>query len=563
MPKLVTDRNVEALLLLFAFVVLAASLTLPSVNPWPQDNWFSSQYLLFGQFHGTDNYVPVAAPAVVYWFCGIIASLFGKGIDLQFYVISVIQNCFVFLAFFFTYLACKNFVGTLSAAIINLAAWFFFLSTGTPQACWSENVTVLLISLATYLTIRCTATDTLTNQQLCYWAILVGLIVGLAAATRVIPIFLAPALAVIFITRHSFKKGIVFLGLSSAISAACVAGVISANGYRFDKLSLSDSTGRHLWNGVMTFSIAALDGNSQFEKLRQSNPQIEKSQWWQLSFPDAPTIDSYNAHEYDTQWGAYNRYIEDYLKPLALQAIKERPDLFIFSGLRKFYENIKRHPMRYGFSKGSYNPLVTSDFLPPLATFIDHPVFEILVGHYNAITSRFHYGFGLIYPITIFILFTTLFHTLLSELLRRSKLINTHRRRANAVYIVSSTLLSLLLIEALTSGFGKLRTAFISILCMVVFLLQVYYATRPGTSGSNLDNNQPAQSTTSERFPSAVLFMVFCFLFSGSIFISWLIEVANPRAVLPYFPLYALLLCLSIRYWTPGRHLIQSNLSHS
>ena len=136
------DRRVVSGML--AITTLFA-LTLP-VNPFPRDDWFGSQYHLFGHFPSADNYPPIAVPAVFYKTGHWLAAMFGANLTAELYLDSLAQNCLVFLAACLIYKSCKYVSRPPVAAAASVAVLLLMLSAGLAQAFWSENVVLLMYS---------------------------------------------------------------------------------------------------------------------------------------------------------------------------------------------------------------------------------------------------------------------------------------------------------------------------------------------------------------------------------------------------------------------------------
>ncbi len=82
------DRVVISVLFLST---VSSALSLP-LNSYPKDNWFGTQYLLFGRFPLTDDYPPIAVPAVFYKLVHWLALLLGTDLRGELYLASIAQN---------------------------------------------------------------------------------------------------------------------------------------------------------------------------------------------------------------------------------------------------------------------------------------------------------------------------------------------------------------------------------------------------------------------------------------------------------------------------------------
>src|SRR5262245_1080984 len=109
--------------------ILLAALTLlvaagATVNPWPRDGWYQTQYFLFGSFHDWDNYTPIAAPALLYGCAHWLAQLCGLDLAGEFYIASALQNLLLVVSAYFVYRSLV--LLDLSRAALPLALVFLF-----------------------------------------------------------------------------------------------------------------------------------------------------------------------------------------------------------------------------------------------------------------------------------------------------------------------------------------------------------------------------------------------------------------------------------------------------
>src|SRR5579863_1993420 len=141
----VGKRRIDRMLLVLALPTVISALG-ATVNPYPTDRWYETQYLLLGSFPGHDNYTPIAAPALLYHAAYLIAAHAGVGLAGEFYIASVLQNLLLLLSAWMIYHTLRAMRFTQFAAPISIGFLLFILSTGLPQAFWSENATIFLMA---------------------------------------------------------------------------------------------------------------------------------------------------------------------------------------------------------------------------------------------------------------------------------------------------------------------------------------------------------------------------------------------------------------------------------
>lgn len=515
------DRAVLALL---ALVSVAATLAF-KVNPWPRDGWYESQYFLFGSFPGHDNLIPIAAPAFLYRGAHLIAQVLGFGLAGEFYVASILQNLMVLLGACFLYYTLKLVRMNALAAPFALGYLLFVLSLGLAQAFYSENAALFLTSALLLALVAVRGDDS--NTKFWTLAIICGLLIGLLVVTRMTPVFFIPAIALLFFRRMPLRRVAQFTGTLLLITALIVAGTMSANHARFGRYELVNSTGRHLWNGVTPFADAALAHSADYQRLRQIKPRIQGLQWYEI--PPAN--------------GARGHYKladprEPLLEKLSKEAIANAPGRFLLEGGKKLVTTIGDAPYRLGYGRadGHWNPLERTELLPAPAT----PIVGAWYGHVaDAGFRRLYELFRWFYPITIFAIALTGLAFLAQYMSRRLGRSSAARRKAPlAVFLVLG--LPLIALPILASA-GKRGSVFASLVCVALLAA--------GAAALHI-TLRPSDSTPYKPPALRLSYLGFlALMFFGTMWFSWQVEVANSRNAIPYLPLLATMLAITVSYW--------------
>jgi hypothetical protein len=408
-PKLV--------ILTLVVVTTLAALGL-SVNPWPHDGWYETQYFLIGSFPGQDDYTPIAAPALLYALAHALSAVLHWGLESEFRVASALQSLLVLLSACFVYFSLRLMHIQNYAASIASAFLLFILSTGLPQAFWSETV-ILFLNSAVIFILAALLHDSDARASRFWWrATLAGILIGLAVVTRVTPVLLVPAIAVLLVMRMPVRSALQFSGVIAVITFLAAAGAMAANHARFGRYELTNSAGRHLWQGIKDYSDLALSGSPDYEALKRGDPDLQGRNWWQI----APLLEDARA---DPR--------EPLLGKLAQEAIQSHPLLYLMRGTRKFARTIGVAPFRLGYSSRgrhrlgcaraefhagrscrSWDPLNRQDPLPSAATTLGLPrVYSVAT---EAFLARLHAIFRRLYPVTIFVILSS-YLALLTETL--------------------------------------------------------------------------------------------------------------------------------------------------
>jgi putative flippase GtrA len=495
------DRAIMSMTLISLAVTLGSK-----VNPWPRDGWFESQFYLGGHFPGYDNYAPVSAPAVVFRGAGAIAEAMGLGLAGNFYISSILQNVLVLLSGFFVYFTLKAMRLPL-AGLLAVCFLVLVLSTGVTQLTYSESTVVFMMSAVMFIVVllpRDARDDTAK-----FWGLtaLSGVLVSLLVLTRMTPVFLIPAIAVLFFRRMPIRRIVQFTSVLIVMTVSLMTWLYVSNHERFGRYELTNSSGRHLWQGVTTFTDEALARSPDYQHLKALNPNIQGLNWWQVPPVVPPTEQYLRADPRDPV-----------LDELAKEAIRNAPGRYVATGAKKFITTIGVAPYRLGHGfVASLNPLHRSEPLPALAgRFFNRVV--------DAVFRRLDVLIDWAYPIAICAIGLTW--------LARGIRILRQRTSKSLTRLFVAAALPLVLLPFLASGFGigtlLAATCYAALLVIAVVRL-------------------PHVPADDERGIS--YFSFFAMLFFGSLWFSWQIELENSRNALPYLPALTAMLAMTVAYW--------------
>jgi hypothetical protein len=520
------DRVVVIVLL--ACTVVSA-LTQP-VSPYPRDGWFETQYRLFGQFPGEDDYTPIAAPAVFYKIVHGLALAGGLDLRGEMYLASLAQNFLLFLSGCFVYYTCKHLSSRRVAGVTAISFLLFVLSAGLAQAFWSENVALVMFAAVLYLNTKIydAAADSSADSSRSFWrrALVSSLLTGLLVITRMTPVLLIPGLFFLLYGRLSRKRLVGYTALACLTTGLLLGGMLASNHARFGRAELTNSSGRHLWQGVNPIVDTALAESPEFLELKALNPKIQWRNWYEIRLPND------RRQEFDG---------EELLGRLARQAIRNHPFLYLRLGLTKFVTTIGQPPYRLGSDlKGNHHllaadPLKTDSLLPPLGEFaLKFPAFAAKAAG-NAITAVFSLG-QILYPIVVFFVLASY----------SAFIVRRDRRGAGAMeyaglWQLSAGILFLGMIYVTNIPQGRLLIWVVRGLCALLLLVQV--AIIGGGRKARVDE-QPFMHTRNGIAYTFMGLMLF-----GSLWLSWQTETKNTRNVLPYLPFLSAMLAIALRYW--------------
>lgn len=531
------DRVVVFVLLVCTVV---SALTLP-ISPYPRDGWFESQYRLFGRFLGEDNYTPIAVPAVFYKIVHWLSLLAGLDLKGEMYLASLAQNCLLFLSACFVYYTCKLVSSRKVAGFVAISFLLFVLSAGVAQAFWSENVALVMFSAVLYLNAKIyyeAADSSRADSSRSFWrrALLSSLLTGLLVITRMTPVLLIPGVFFLLYGRLSHKRLVGYTALACLTTGLLLGGMLASNYARFGRAEFTNSSGRHLWQGVSTIVDTALAESPEFLELKAFNPKIQGKHWFEIRLPN----------DRRQEFGG-----EELFGRLARQAIRNHPFLYLRLGLTKFVTTIGQPPYRLGSDvRGNIHllaadPLKTDSLLPPLSESVLELPTRATKAAGNAIAAVFSFG-QILYPIAVFFVLATYS----ALIVRRARLFPIrHERRGHDAGAMKYARLWHLLAGILLLGMiyvtsipqERLLTWVVRGLCALVLLLQVVII--GGGSKARVDE-QPFKHTQ-----DGIAYTFLALMFFGSLWLSWQGEAKNTRNLLPYLPFLSVMLAIALPYW--------------
>lgn len=521
---------------------LVSALTLP-VNPWPRDGWFETQYWIVGSFLGQDNYTPIAAPAVFYKLMHWLALLLGLDLKGEMYAVSLAQNALVFLSSCLVYYSCQHMrLGKVAGPVAIVFAGFV-LSTGLPQAFWSENLALFLFAAVLYLNIKIYKGTMDSTQRFWGIAVLSSLLIGLLVITRVTPIFLIPAVFFLLYGRTSHRRLFGYVAFASVTTALLVVLMLVSNYSRFGRVELTNSSGRHLWQGVTPIVDTALADSEEFLELKELNPEIEGSNYWDVQLPND------ERQEFSG---------EELFGRLAREAIRNDPLSYLALGLRDFVTTIGQPPYRLGFGneEGHYDPLNTDEPLPSIAeSVLKLP--KIMASIPSRLIAYAYRVGRKLYAVAIFFAATT-YCAFLIQRLRVLPIQPVKERRSGwpAKYgTVAFFVLGSILAGIVNSGANDVVEFYVPIsLCALVLFLQLLIIRK--------DSLRHVEARASNVSADGVFYTFAALLFFGSLWFSWQVEWNNNRNLLPYLPFLAVMIAIALTYWL-DRAFDRLNLSNA
>jgi len=359
-----TRAALPLLAVLAAFCLLAA-VTLP-VNPFPSDGWFESQYRIFRIESGGDNYSPVAAPAFLYAAIHTMAAVFEGDLADEFYLISVVQNLLIAATGWLCYLTLRRIGLSIAGLAAAVATVLILESSLMAQAAWSEPIYVFLLTAAIALTVLLRSRPPRQPWVSHGATVILGLTLGIAIASRFVPIVLVPAV-LLFVGRRAAARRRPFLMVLGGTVIMVLLSAMTANFVRFGRFELSNSVGRHLWNATTDEADQFFGGIPLYERWKESDPQLQGTKWWDL--PGVQTG--------ELPLVALDRE----LRGLTLCGMRRRPFLFLEQGLRRSWLQACRPPPIIGRVRSTSNPLASETVLPPLIG--GHPNLEAFLDLVN------------------------------------------------------------------------------------------------------------------------------------------------------------------------------------
>jgi hypothetical protein len=515
------------------FVLVLILITLVSavglnVNPWPRDGWYQSQYFLFGSYPGQDNYTPIAAPAVFYWLVHRLAISVRLDLAGEFYLASICQNLLILASACCVYFAGRLIENGRIAGVIAIGFLLLVTSTGLPQAFWSESVVLFLMAIVVLIVVVLLRRNTMSNVQFVSLTLLCAVSIGSLVLTRVTPIFLIPGFAWLFWRRMPAPRVVFLLVTITFATALIMTGAMSANYKRFGRFEITNSAGRHLWQGVKSFSDSALANSPGYRALKRLDPNIQDKDWWNLPLDvNGPAADPR----------------EPLLKALAKEAISRKPGRYLFCGVRNFVTGIGTVPYRlgYGARNKHWNPLNRNDLLPSLielASGSNRRIGPTAARVVDRSFSMIYQGIVWIYPATVF---TILMSYGFMCIERINGPLSTRGRGRMAPFLLGG----IFLICIVVSGLGLTSDALIASGMCLLPLSAMAKVTRPLPS-------EPMMTMAFQLRPrraDCALYSFLALMFFGTLWFSWQVEAKNSRNVIPYLPFWALMLVMAISDW--------------
>lgn len=512
-------------ILVLWLLTMASALTLP-VNPWPLDGWFHSQERLFGTFPGADNYTPIAAPAVFYKINHLLAAALHLGLTGEFYLASFAQNVLLFLSACLIFFSCQKMGMRWIAKFVAIAFLVFVLSTGAPQAMWSDSVVISLFSAILFATVKIYCGEVHSPIGFGLATAASGLIIGALIVTRAIPFLLIPALAFLFFRRLSHRRFVGYMVAVSLIATTVVFVTMASNYARFGRFELTNSSGRHLWESVKKMSDHALATSPEYLSLRQINPELQGKGWWDIRLPSGAASEFYGDH---------------LLKKLALEVIRNEPLLYLALGAQKFATTAGRSPDRIGFysipdwyrqapqnADWAGDPLHTDEYLPSIA--VSGMKLPAVLGSvaYRAHERLFEVAERL-YPLAIFLVLTTYC---------AGFLLARHTGYKGFLQLFFGIPIVAMVSFGIVGGvsWAALVGSCLVLLVAQAILIQKHYKIWDGQAELGVTSN-------------SIFYTFSAFMFFGSLWLAWQIEFGSARHALSYSPFLAIMVGMALTFW--------------
>lgn len=522
------------MLVLFLCTAISA-LSLP-LNPYPKDNWFGTQYLLFGRFPMTDDYPPIAVPAVFYKLVHWLALLLDTDLRSEFYLAGLAQNGLLFVSACLVYATCKYVSAKHVAGPVAIVFLLMVLSTGVAQAFWSENLVLPMYALVLYLNMKVYYGGDVHAGPFWRAACVSSFLIGLLVVTRMTPIFLIPALFFLFYGRFDIRRLLAYTALNCVVTALLLGAMLVSNQARFGRFELTNSSGRHLWQGVMPIVDEALGQSPEFLELKALNSNLHEKNWWEIRLPED------ERQEY---------YGDKMLGRLAKEAIRSHPLLYLRLGLDKFLITLARPIQKLGSDVKGNHPVLSADPLHADRELVSLGEFALklppgLTGAGAGTVGAIYAAGEIVYPLAVFFILAS-YGALITQ---RARLLPIQPEAADraAAPIRDSTAVQLLvgvlflaMVYYTHAYAGRAIIWAGRVLCASVLLLQVLIIHRGSTSGTTLALRTPPRD--------GVAFTFLGLMFFGTLWFSWQIEVSNTRNVVPLLPFFAQMIAISLSLW--------------
>lgn len=186
--------------------------------------------------------------------------------------------------------------------------------------------------------------------------LLLALVLSIAAITRVVPLILLIPLALVMVPRSGLANTLHSMATIVPAAALIIALAMLANAMRFDRLELSNSTGRHLWQSIYPIAPQMLHNHPAYPALRQPTPNSKS----RTGGPSSRKIPGYEHHSQET-----------FLRELTLWAIKHHPGPWLRHGADKFFTMVLSPPQ--SACGAPDRPATSRSAAPPLAPLVGEP----------------------------------------------------------------------------------------------------------------------------------------------------------------------------------------------
>jgi hypothetical protein len=453
------------------------------------------------------------------------------GLDLagEFYIAALIQDVMLFLSACFLYRALKVMQMGYLAGPVAVGFLIVILLIGLPHTFYSENAAVFLMCALVLTLAEMRQRWLEPRRQLWMLAALAGVLLGLLIATRMTPVLLVPLIPVLFWRRMPVRRIAGVAGVMVLTTSALLAGMVLGNHSRVGRYELTNSSGRHLWQGVKDFTDRALADSSEYQALERQHPRVQGTYWDKL-----PPYRDFN------EIGLLDPR-EALLGRLAREAILNAPDLYLVHGAKKFVRTIGLAPSPdvYANAGVAWNPLGRDEPLPPLLDVMHAPPAISATG--EGILRGAYSAFSWMYPLSIFfVAFSGV--AMVAEHVGRLLRERSIRGHTIARWVPIALLLA----------------AGIALACIP---FAVFGRTWPGYTGGGIcalalgfGASLQARLLGTPSLAAQVqedqpLFFFSALAFFGILWFTWQVEYQAPRYAIPYLPFWAIMFATSILFW--------------
>jgi hypothetical protein len=442
----------------------------------------------------------------------------------------------LFVSACLVYATCKYVSAKHVAGPVAIFFLLIVLSTGVAQAFWSENVVLPMYALVLYLNMKVYYQGDAHAGPFWRAACASSFLIGLLVITRMTPIFLIPALFFLFYGRLRVRRLLAYTALNCAVTALLLGAMLVSNQARFGRFELTNSSGRHLWQGVMPIVDEALGESPEFLELKALNSNLHEKNWWEIRLPKDEREEFYG---------------DKMLGRLAKEAIRSHPLLYLRLGVDKFLITLARPIQKLGSDVKGNHPVLSADPLHAERELVSLGEFALkfppgLTGA-GAGTVGAIYGAGeIVYPLAVFFILAS-YGALITQ---RARLLPSQPqvpgramaplRDSTAVQLLIGVLL-LAMIYYTHAYAGRPIIWAGRVLCASVLLLQWVIIHRGSKSGTPL----ALRSNTRD----GVAFTFLGLMFFGTLWFSWQIEVSNTRNVVPLLPFLAQMMAIALSFW--------------